>query len=84
MNVHKAKNEYIGWCKKQATGNFESKKSSILLLLHPFNALFFQDYLGKPATKKYTILNFTAARDDEVAVASAGSYANHLHLTPER
>jgi len=30
-----------------------------------------------------TILDFNEARDDGVAVASAGSYANHLHLAPE-
>jgi len=29
-------------------------------------------------------MDFTAARDNEVAVASAGPYANHLHLTPDR
>ena len=40
--------------------------------------------LGKPAPEKYTILNFTEARDDGVAVASAEPYANHLHLTPDR
>jgi len=34
--------------------------------------------------KGKTILDFTEARDDEVAVASAGPYANHLHLTPDR
>jgi len=41
---------------------------------------FFQDILGKPAPEKYTILDFTGARDDEVAVASALPCANHLHL----
>jgi len=45
---------------------------------------FFQDNLGKPATERQTILNFTGARDDWVAVASAGPYANHLHLAPDR
>jgi len=40
--------------------------------------------LGKPAPEKYTIRDFTAARDDGVAVASAGPYANHLHLAPDR
>jgi len=30
------------------------------------------------------ILDFTGARDDEVAVASAGPFANHLHLAPDR
>ena len=29
-------------------------------------------------------MDFTAARDDGVEVASAGAYANHLHLTPDR
>jgi len=29
-------------------------------------------------------MDFSEARDDGVAVASAGAYANHLHLTPER
>jgi len=30
------------------------------------------------------ILDVTGARDDGVAVASAGPYANHLHLAPDR
>jgi len=29
--------------------------------------------------KDKTILNFNEARDDGLAVASAGQYANHLH-----
>jgi len=29
-------------------------------------------------------LDFTGARDDGVAVASAGPYANHLHRAPDR
>jgi len=45
---------------------------------------FFQDNLGKPAPERYTILDFTGARDDGVAAASARPYANHLHLTPDR
>jgi len=36
------------------------------------------------ALKEVTILYFTAARDDGVAVASAGPYANHLYLAPDR
>jgi len=31
-----------------------------------------------------TILDFNEARDDGVAVASAGPYANHLHLVPDK
>jgi len=45
---------------------------------------FFQDNLGKLTPKGYTILDFAAARDDGVAVASSGPYANNLHLTPDR
>jgi len=52
-------------------------------LLHPFNGLFFLDNPDKPAPERQTILDFTEARDDGVAVASAGPYANHLHLAPE-
>jgi len=29
-------------------------------------------------------MDFTEARDDELAMASAGPYANHLHHTPDR
>ena len=31
-----------------------------------------------------TNLDFNAERDDRVAVTSAGPYANHMHLTPDR
>jgi len=31
-----------------------------------------------------TILDLNKARYGEVAVASAGPYANHFHLTPDR
>ena len=41
---------------------------------------FFQDNLGKPAPERQTILDFTAARYDGMAVALARPYANHLHL----
>jgi len=45
---------------------------------------FFQDNLCKPAQERSTILDFTGARDDGVTVASAGPYANHLHLAADR
>ena len=45
---------------------------------------FFQGNLGKLAPERQTILDFSGARDDEVAVASAGPYANHLHRAPDR
>jgi len=40
---------------------------------------FFQANLGKPAPER-SILDFTGARDDGVAVASTGPHANHLQL----
>jgi len=39
------------------------------ILLRPFNGLFFQVVLGKPAPERQAILDFTGARDDGVAVA---------------
>jgi len=45
---------------------------------------FIQDNLGKPAPERQTILDFTEARDDWVAVASSGPYANHLLLAADR
>jgi len=37
-----------------------------------------------PEQKGETSLDFSEARDDGVTVASAGPYANHLHLAPDR
>jgi len=34
--------------------------------------------------ERLTILGFSEARDDGVAVASAGPYANHMHCAPDR
>ena len=39
-----------------------------------------QDNLGKLTPET----DFNEARDDGVAVASVESYANHLHITPDR
>jgi len=54
-----------------------------LLLQHPFNGLF-PGQPGKPAPERQTILDFTGARDNRMAVASAGPYASHLHLAADR
>jgi len=59
-------------------------KLLLLLPLHPFNGLFFPDNLGKPAPEWQTIPDFYEARHNEVAVASTGPYANHLHLAPDK
>jgi len=54
----------------------------ILPLPLPPPTAFFQDNLGKLAPERQTILD-TGARDEGVAVASAGPCANDLHLTPD-
>jgi len=65
-------------CSSRVRGSWRQSTS---LLLHPF----FQDNQGKPAPERYrTVLDFNEARDDRVAVALAGPYANHLHLSPGR
>jgi len=45
---------------------------------------FFSGQPGLAGTRKVNRLDLTAARDDGVAVASAGPCANHLHLAPDR
>ena len=45
---------------------------------------FFPGQPRSAGTRKVTILDFNEARDDGVAVASAGPSANHLHLAPDR
>jgi len=59
-------------------------KKLLLLLLHPFNVLFSRTTWISRHQKGKPFLDFTAARDDVVAVASSGPYANHLHLAPYR
>ena len=44
----------------------------------------FPGNLSKLAPERLNILDFNEARDDGVAVASAGPHANHLYLTPDR
>jgi len=63
----------------------------LLLLLHPFYGLFSRKNLGNRYQKGKTSLDLNEAdlneaRDDGVwdAVASAGPYANNLHLAPDR
>jgi len=56
----------------------------LLLLLQPFNGLFSRTTSVSRHQKGRTILDFNDARDDGVAVASAGSYTNHLLLSPDR
>jgi len=56
--------------------------------LTPVNILilwsFFHDNLGKLAPERYeTFLDLINSRDDAVELASAGPYANYLHLVPD-
>jgi len=49
-----------------------------------FNGFFSRTTWVSRHQKGKTILDFNEVRDDGVEVASAGPYANHLHLTPDR
>ena len=51
---------------------------------HPFKGLFSKTTWVSWHRKRKINLDFNEARDDGVVVASAGPYANHLHLTPDR
>jgi len=59
---------------------------SVLLLLRPFNGLFSRTTWISRYQKGKTSLDLNEARDDQVldAVASAGPYANNLHLAADR
>jgi len=57
---------------------------SIITLLHPFNGRFSRTTWVSQHQKGRTILDFNRERDDGVAMASAGPYANHLHLATDR
>jgi len=56
----------------------------LLLLLYLFNGLFSRTTWVSWLHKGRTVLYFTEARDDGMVVASAGPYANHLHLAADR
>ena len=51
---------------------------------HPFHGLFSRTTWVSCHQKGYTSLDFNEARDDGVAVASAGPYTNHLPVTPDK
>jgi len=63
---------------------FNSESVSQKMERHLFNGLFFRKTWLSQHHKSSTILDFNEARDNGVAVASSGPYANHLHLTPYR
>ena len=54
-----------------------------MLLVTNVNVLFSTTTWGKPAAERSNNIDVNEARADGVAVASAGPYANHLHLTPD-
>jgi len=56
-----------------------SKVNYCMTVRHLFNGLWVSWH-----QKGKTDLDFSEARDDGVAVASAEPYANHLQLTPDR
>jgi len=55
-----------------------------MMMMMMFNGLFYRTTWGGWHHKGRTILDFNEARNDGVAVASAGPYANHTHLSPDR
>jgi len=55
-----------------------------LCIQHPFNGLFSGTTWVSWHQKGHIILDFNEARDNEVVVASAAPYANHLLLAPDR
>jgi len=56
----------------------------LLLLLLSFNGLFSRTTWLSWHQKGRTFLDFNEARDDGVAMTSAGPHADHLHLAPDR
>ena len=64
--------------------NFREKQQKKQTDIHTLNGLFTRTTWVSRHQKGETILDFNKAKDDDVAVAPAGPYANHLHLTPDR
>jgi len=50
---------------------------------YPFYGLFSRTTWVSPYQKGRTILDFNEVKDNGLAVAPAGPYANHLHFTPD-
>jgi len=69
------KNAFIGLYKFFTTEQIER---------HPFKGYFSKTTWVSWHRKHKINLDFNEARDDRVAVASAGPYANHLHLSTDR
>jgi len=51
---------------------------AVVVNRHPFNSLFSRTTWVSQHQKDQTYLDFNEARDNEVAVASAGPYGIHL------
>ena len=60
-----------------------SQPSRIGVCTTPIYSLFSTTASVSPYQKGRTLLDFNEARDDGVEVASAGPYANHLHLVTQ-
>jgi len=57
---------------------------NFFFFFHPLNGLFSGTTWVSRHQKGKTILDFNEARDDGVAGASAGPYANHMRLASDR
>jgi len=72
------------WCQCHKETEFRQQK---LVLLHPFNGHFSRKTWVSRYQNGRTSLDLNETRDDGgngMAVASAGPYANNLHLAPDR
>jgi len=63
--------------------HFESVLQQRAVDRHRFDGLFSRTTWESRCQKDQTIMDFDEARDDGVAVALAGPYADHLHLAPD-
>ena len=65
------------------TGPFRPKVTTTITT-PVYNGLFSRTTWVSRYQKGRTVLDFTEARDDGMAVAAAGPYVNHLHFTSDR
>ena len=81
---HRGSNLILGLSAPESS-TLTTRLPSHPLLLHPFNGLSSRTTCVSRYQKGKTSLDLNEARDDGVwdAVASAGLYANYLHLAPD-
>jgi len=66
-----------------SVGQTDAIKNVLIYILHLCNGLFSRTTWVSWYQKGRTILDLNEARDNGVAVASAGPYANYLHFAAD-